>query len=409
MLLKLAIRSLSRQRRRTALTMGAIAIGTAVVIFAWGFGEGIVGWMTHTAQNARLGAMQVHAAGYFDVVDADPMRSTFAVDTDLRAGIASVDGVRGVSERLHLTGLLTTGSRSAMVMVDALDPVAEPTVCPERLSGITGGAQTLARPRAIVLGRELAKSLGVGVGASVTLQASTITGAQNALDFMVVDVTAGAAFLESKRLVTINIADGRELTSAEGKVVELAVGVTDDVDSDADVDDVARRVSAALKTDGALEVHTWRELSPFMRDSVARIRVVLRGVSVVLFVVVVFGVANTMLMSIYERVREIGTMLALGMTRQRILELFLLEASILAGVGAGAGAVVGSAVVLALAQQGIDFTPPGAGSAAVIVPVWSPAVVVVVVVAAVVGAVAATVAPARRVSRLPPTEALRAP
>ncbi len=409
MLVKLAFRSLSRQRRRTALTMGAIAIGTAVVVFAWGFGEGIVGWMTHTATNARLGSLQIHAPGYFDVVEADPLRSTFDSDAALVAKVKAVPGIKGVSERLHFSGLVSTGKRSSMVQVDAIDAIAERSVCPDRLSA--SAAKGLLAPRSIIVGRELAKSLGVERGSSVTLQASTITGAQNALDFVVADVSAGAGFLESKRLVTISIADGRELTSADGKAVELAISVDDAHSADDATDGVARAIAAAINTGGgaSLDVHSWRDLSPFMRDMVARIRIILRGVSFVLFIVVVFGVANTMLMSIYERVREIGTMLALGMTRRRILQLFLLEASILAGIGAVVGVSVGSAVVLALARRGIDFTPPGAGASAIITPVWSVAVVVVVVAAAIVGAVVATLAPARRVSFMPPTEALRAP
>jgi putative ABC transport system permease protein len=409
MLFKLAARSLTRHRRRSALTIGAIAAGTAVVIFAWGFGEGIVGWMTRTAQNARLGALQVHAPGYFDVKEADPLKSAFSVDDDLRARLRSTPGVAAITERLLFAGLITTGARSSMVQVEALDPITEPTVCPDRFAAVPGGAMALSKARSVVLGGELAKSLGVKVGDSVTVATATAGGAQNALDFTVSAVTAGAGFLESKRVITMGIADGRELTNTEGRAVEIAVALRPDgggVASDRLVEDVGVHVQQAVGT--AFEVSNWQTLSPFMRDMVGRIRIVLRGVSTVLFIVVVFGIANTMLMSIYERVREIGTMLALGMKRRRIMQLFLLEATILAGSGAIAGTFVGSVVVVMLAQRGIDFTPPGSTTQALVVPVWSWSLVLIVIAAAVAGAVAATALPARRASHLAPTEALRA-
>jgi len=409
MLLKLAARSLTRHSRRSALTIGAIAAGTAVVIFAWGFGEGIVGWMTRTAQNARLGALQVHAPGYFDVKEADPLKSAFDVDDGLRARLRGTAGVAAITERLLFAGLITTGARSSMVQVEALDPVTEPGVCPDRFAAVPGGAAALKAPRSVVLGGELAKSLGVKVGDSVTVATATAGGAQNALDFTVSAITAGAGFLESKRIITMGIADGRELTSTEGRAVEIAIAVAPDgggVASDHLVEAVRARAQQAVGT--AFEVNSWQTLSPFMRDMVGRIRIVLRGVSTVLFIVVVFGIANTMLMSIFERVREIGTMLALGMKRRKIIQLFLLEASILAGSGALLGTIAGSLAVVILAQRGIDFTPPGSTTQAVIMPVWSLSLVLLVIAAAVAGAVGATAMPARRASRMAPTEALRA-
>jgi len=215
--------------------------------------------------------------------------------------------------------------------------------------------------------------------------------------------------LESKRIITMGIADGRELTSTEGRAVEIAIAVAPDgggVASDHLVEAVRARAQQAVGT--AFEVNSWQTLSPFMRDMVGRIRIVLRGVSTVLFIVVVFGIANTMLMSIFERVREIGTMLALGMKRRKIIQLFLLEASILAGSGALLGTIAGSLAVVILAQRGIDFTPPGSTTQAVIMPVWSLSLVLLVIAAAVAGAVGATAMPARRASRMAPTEALRA-
>jgi putative ABC transport system permease protein len=134
----------------------------------------------------------------------------------------------------------------------------------------------------------------------------------------------------------------------------------------------------------------------------------LSGIGRVLFAIAVFGVVNTMLMSVWERVREIGTLLALGLHRRDIVALFLIEGGLLGVVGGVAGAVVGSVAVTAAGARGVVFAPPGAAVPLVLHPHVSVALAVVAVVIAAGGAVAASAWPARRAAALDPVEALRA-
>lgn len=407
-LLRLAFRSLGRHRRRSALTLAAIAFGAAMVVLLWGIGEGTAAWLTHTAVSGRMGAVQVHAVGYVDTIDANPIATDFAVsDLDL---VGRVAGVRAVAPRIKFAGIVSTGASSSMVQVDAIDPVADTAVCPARTQGFEAGGplRGAGQAREVVMGAELAASLQTKVGDTVTLMAGTRTGAQNALDFTVVGVTKGGAFLESKRVILTRIGDARTLLAMPERAHELAIAIAPDIDADLVAADVRGALSATGATQGKFEVHTWKEVSPFMRDAVDRIRIVLRGVSAVLFLVVVMGVANTMLMSIFERVREIGMLLALGMKRRAVLTLFVVEAVVLGGLGGAVGGGIGAAVVLALSVRGIDFAPPGSTVDAVLYPVLTPSLVFAVAVAVFVGAVIASYLPARRASRLDPVEALRA-
>lgn len=402
MLARLALRSLNRNRRRTALTLFAIAFGTAMVVVAWGFGEGIAQWLVHTAVSARMGALQVHQAGYLDTMDANPVAIDFDV-VDV-AAVDAVDGVKATAPRIKFAAIVSTGTTSSMVQIEAIDPVRDARVCPDRYPGfVAGGPLTAGTPRAIVLGAALADSLHVKVGDSVTLMAGTRAGAQNALDFTVVGVTQGAGFLESKRVALTRYDDGVELLQMPGRAHELAIALTDPGSTHA----VKRALSAVVSPRG-LEAHTWQEVAPFMRDAVDRVRIVLSGVSLVLFAVVVLGVANTMLMSIFERVREIGTFLALGMTRARVLRMFVFEALVLGSVGGVVGGALGAVIVIVMGAVGVDFSPPGSDVRAVLYPVLLPTVIAGVAVAVVVGAVVASFLPARRASRLDPVEALRA-
>jgi putative ABC transport system permease protein len=404
-LLRLAFRSLARHRRRTALTLSAIAFGAAMVVVMWGIGEGIAGWLVRTAVSGRMGSVQVHALGYVDTIDANPIATDFA-EHDLDR-VANVAGVLAVAPRIKFAGIVSTGASSSMVQVDGIDPVADAAVCPERYLGFAAGGP-LTRDgvgREIVVGTELAASLGTKVGDTVTLMAGTRAGAQNALDFTVVGITSGGAFLESKRAALTRINDARALLAMPERAHELAIATAPDLDADV----VATSIRAALTAaaPNRFEVHTWKEVSPFMRDAVDRITIILRGVSAVLFLVVVMGVANTMLMSIFERVREIGTLLALGMKRRAVLTLCVIEAIVMGGLGGVVGGGLGSAIVLALAINGIDFAPPGSSVDAVLYPVLTPTLVLGVGLAVFAGAVIASFLPARRASRLDPVEALR--
>lgn len=402
MLLRLALRSLGRHRRRSALTLAAITLGCGIVVFSWSFGAGIIGWITRFAVEARTGAVQIHADGHLDAAAANPLKLDLPDPDALTAELSGVPGVVAVAPRIRFTGLATTGALSSILLLDAIEPDAEREVCPDRIGALVAGEPLRAEgPRAIVVGSELASSLSLKVGDSLTIAASTREGAQNALDFTVVGITKGAGPVESKRVAITRLQDARELLAMQGRATELAIKVVDA----GDLGELLPHLRAAVGP--GHDVQPWTELNPFLRDMVARVRIIISGVSVVLFAVVVLGVANTLLMSIFERVREIGTLLAVGMRRRRVLALFLLEAAILSAVGAALGVALGGAVALAAAARGIDFTPPGASASSVITPVISPVVVLAVLFAAVVGAVGAAFVPARRASRLDPVEALR--
>jgi putative ABC transport system permease protein len=171
------------------------------------------------------------------------------------------------------------------------------------------------------------------------------------------------------------------------------------------VDHTAAELRAALG-DG-YEVHTWLELQPIARDAVERLRYVLFFVALILFLLVVSGIVNTMLMSVYERVREIGTMMAVGVRRRQVVALFLGEAGAIGLGGALLGAALGTAVVRWLGGSGIHLKPPG-GEVMLIRPSVGWAFIGASIAAATVGALLAALYPAWKASRLKPVDALRA-
>src|SRR5207249_9905537 len=142
----------------------------------------------------------------------------------------------------------------------------------------------------------------------------------------------------NKRVVTLPLATAQSLVGLEGRVTEYAVGLKDTDRAE----EIAAKLQALLGPE--YEVHTWRELQPFVRDVINRQNFVLGLIGTVLFVIVLTVIINTLLMTVFERVREIGTMLAVGVRRRQILWLFVLEAAVLGAIGGVLGAVLGRLV-----------------------------------------------------------------
>ncbi len=405
-LLPLALRSLARNKRRSALTMAAVTVGVAVVVFAHAFITGFLDSMTAQTIQARTGHLQVHRVGYLEALDAAPLNIHMVDGGDLLKTIQGVPGVTGVSRRLRFGGMASNGSKSSMVVVTAFDVEQEAVVCPARAGEFAGGGQGHALNNNgamdVVLGGELARGMGLKPGGAITVTASGREGGMNALDLNITGVTRGAALFESKRSAMVPLAVAQQLTQMEGKVTEYALAV----DARHSPDVVAAALRQALGAD--YEVSTWMELSPFLRDAIFRVRVILGSLGFILFLMVVFIIVNTMAMNVHERTREIGTMLAVGVRRRQVLLLFLLEAILLGIFGGLLGVAVGWSLAQGLAVTGgVQISPPGAAFKQVILPYPNTLLSFATIAAAMLAAMLAAARPARTASRLHPAEALR--
>ncbi|MDY7226781.1 ABC transporter permease [Hyalangium rubrum] len=400
---RLAVRNVARNRRRSLVTLAAVLLGVTAVLVTRGITDGFLRLMVDDVVRGRTGALQIHSVGYMASVDALPLEPNMAYDEALLSRVRAVPGVTGVSGRLVFAGLVSNGVSQTTFIGRGLDVAHEREAVPRFGFEVRTGGRVLATPdyAHALLGSELARSFQAEPSARVTLAASSPRGRANSLDVSVEGLSESSLPFENKRVVTVPLKLAQDLLGMEGRVTEVAVAVEDL----GDLDRVAEDLRAALGP--GYEVHTWQELQPFVRDIIRRQKFVLAIISTILFVIILTGIINTMLMSVFERVREVGTMLAVGVRRHQVLGLFLLEAVVLGLVGALAGMGLGSVIVGVLGVRGIPMENLGTGGPTLLRPELDPSFAGLTCAVAVVGAVIAAAWPAWRASRLNPVDALR--
>lgn len=407
-LLKIGIRNVRRNLRRTLITVLAIFVGVVVMLLTRGLVNGIQGNLKASVTEVQLGDVQVHAKGYVDSMEGAPLTPNLPQDY-LTADLAAKAGAEAVAPRINFGGMISNGDRSTMVLAQSIDPAVEYAVTPRKKKVISAGrALEPGDAGVVVLATGLAQALDVEIGSTITVLTNTATGAMNAVDLTVVGLVAAGNPLENKRLAVIPLADAQRLLKMDGRVTEFALRVPV-AGGDALTNDVKAQLLTLLQQKGGadFEVHTWKQLMPTIEQMMKAQNFVLILIIGIIFFIVLVGIINTMLMSVFERVREIGTMMAMGMRRPQVITVFMFEALTLGILGAVLGAVVGILLVMGIDAMQIPLTTPGASVPMPLRTTLDAAFPFKAVIIATVSALVAAIYPAWQASKLKPIDAIR--
>lgn len=408
-LLPIAYRNLKRNVRRTLFTFSAIAVGAAMLIFLDAVNKGVMNMLMEGFVEARLGGIQIHKKGYREHARAGRLlHLNFAFDEAFRARLEAVPGVAAATGRINFSGQLSNGAAQANVSAIAVDPVAELEVCPHFRRHLQPGVSFFAPgTNRILMTKELGRSLTQneveveqGLDA-MNLVATGPAGRHNSLDVSLqgfaVNLMPGPL---PRRTLTIPLHLAQDLLGMDGHVTEVALRVSDY----AQLERIKTDVKALVGDD--YEVHDWKELAPEISDISYRQAVILGIVSALLLALVVFGITNTMLMCVRERIREIGTMTAIGTSPFQVLTIFAGEATMMGLAGGALGAVLGLSLSWFWLKVGIPIPGDSPLFASGIRPLADPVYAGELVVGAMFVAFAAGLFPAWRASLLKPVEAL---
>lgn len=401
--LRLAFRNVFRNRRRTLMTLAVAAGGVTALMVAGGFFASMFRGLRESTIRNGLGHLQIYHPQAFTRDEKQVLDNGLEEAAELARALEAMPNVHGVAPRIEFYGMVSNGKKSSTFMATAVDPAAEDHMG-FKLRITTG--RTLVpgetREAEALIGAGLAKSLNVKPGDELTLLAVTSTGALNGLDVAVVGVAETGVREMDERLLRITLKAAQRLLQSE-RVTKLVVGL----DRTENTEGTAAAISQQFSGSRQVTIKTWRELATFYNQ----VRLLFGGmfvfVGVIVFFMVVMSSANTLMMAMFERTREIGAMLAMGTPRSWVMSLFLAEGLITGIAGAVLGVLSGNLVAVALNHADLNMPPPPGNTTGFPFEVLQvPTLMVGSAFLVIVTLAVASLIPAWRASRLKPIESL---
>ena len=408
---KLAAHNLARYWRRTLLTAGLIILGVvAVLLFiavSGSFKSLIVGQIT----DSMLGHMQIHGKGYVASIDNLPLNLNMkpgAIDK-VEQALKSMKDVVAWSPRLKFGAMFSNFTETTSIRLNGVLPEREAAAMPMLPGRLAHGsvANGLVERGKLLIPEILAKGMKINVGDTVVLVATNLDGSVNGKTFVVQGVL-GDVTRPGGRDGYLHLDDARELLRmTEAEVSEIAVRLKSLDRLPAAKAQAAQALAEIRNPQGqpAIEVHGWDQLSPFA--NIARMIDLLDVfIRVMLVGIVLIAVMNVMMMAVYERIREIGAISAIGTPPRRILGLFLSEGLLLGLIGTAIGTAISLGLIYVLNIWPVHFTF-GRDQELVLVPAIAAVDVVMIGVIVLLVAISASLQPAWKAARMDPITALR--
>jgi len=398
---KMAWRNVWRNRRRTLVTIAAMSFALFVMILYAGLVEGYFRDMERSVLDLEVGDVQVFAGGYRD----NP--SIYTRIEHPEALLAPLDaGGFPASARLLAYGMAAAGEASAGVSFRGVDIEREARVSRVHQEVDRGSWLDPEDPKGVVLGRRLARTLGVKPGSELVVLTQGADGAMAYDLFTVRGVLRGIGDATDRTGIYMTAGSFRELLVVPDGVHQIIVRRPAEVD----LSSAAERVQSLA---GELDVKTWRQLLPTISSMLDSARGVMIAMFFIVYVAIGILILNAMLMAVFERIREFGVLKALGVGPFEVLRLILVESAIQTSIAILVGVTLAVPGIWYLSRIGIDLSQLGGVTIMGIAwnPIWRAAVhvdgflepiLVLVVIVAV-----AVLYPALKAALIRPVDAMR--
>ncbi len=354
-LLQLAWRNLWRNPRRTFIAMAAIALGYAMLLFVACLMAGLRWQMIENGTRLGLSEIQVHAPDYY------PNRSIQKTlgggrGTDVSALLAAITAdprVYAAAPRVYGYGLVSAshGSSAGVALLGVVPgQEAKVTVLDTKL--VKGTYLTELTPKKVVVGDKLAGVIGVQVGSEIVLLTQAADGSMGNDLYTVGGIVHTGLDVMDRGLVVMLLSSLQELSALTSqRIHEVGIKLYDIKEATT----VAAALEVRLSKIVPVQVSAWPELAPDLANYVQFNRGVTFVLFFIFFLLAVIGIMNTMLMAVFERTRELGMLMALGMRPAQVIGLIMAEAAGLAAASLLVGGAIGAPFLWYLQEHGLDL------------------------------------------------------
>lgn len=404
MIFKIAWRNIWRNKRRSGIVLLSIISGLVAQILLDGLTNGMIRQMLFNQINLNIAHIQVHNKGYQeDKTVGNVIKDYQKVENALKNN----PNVSQFSPRVLSQAMIYGKNNASGVMIYGVDPDKEKTVSIIENSIKEGNflAQSAATGNPLVIGNKLATKLSVKTGDEVSVALKQKDGLMKTFKFRITGIFQSPNSQFNASVVYTALPVAQSLLQTNGTVHEFAV--------------ILKDFKKAIETQKVLseslgspyEVLTYRDILPLLVYQVDIYEQLMLFMNAIVDIALIFVIINTMLMAVFERIREIGILMAIGMKTRKIFSMIIVEAFTLGLVGAFIGLVLGMAIHIPLSYSGIDLALfseglESFGVGAIIYPSLSPDTIIDAVLLMPFVAVIAAIYPAYRATRLEPVESI---
>jgi len=405
--IKIALRNILKNKRRSFVTLLAISIGfTAVSLFRGYTDNTYEGLRTSAIRGEGLGHLTIYKAGWIEKGKIDPDKYMFSME-DIKRIIDIAEEEEDVllaTPQLHLSGLVSNGNISTIFLAQGVIPRDDKTIkgAWAAFRPVRGNVLDEKKPYGIEMTEDLAKHLNLSPGADGVVMASTLDGQMNAMDIQISGVYDSGSDATNDKYMRVPFSFAQSLYDTEkaDRIIVL-------------LDDWKKTEQARTRLQGRLsraglkcEIKTWNELSLFYSKVKGMFDMIFMFLFSIVFIIVVMSTVNTMGMAVLERTREIGTLRALGLKRRGVSFLFAIEGSLLGLIGSILGVMLNVGVWAVIRAVEPTYIPPGVSTPVPLIVNLLPQAMFTLMVFLIFLSLIAAILPARRAAKQNVVDAL---
>jgi putative ABC transport system permease protein len=405
--IKIAFRNIVKNRRRSFVTLLAIATGFAAVSLFRGYADHTYWGLRQMAVRGEgLGHLTIYKRGWLKKGKTDPDRYMFSQE-EIRRIIDLVeedDDVILATPQIHISGLVSNGRISAIFLANGVIPRDEKIIkgAWAAVQPVKGDVLSDKRLYGVEMAEDLAAHLELKPGSDAVVMASTLDGQMNALDIEVRGIYDTGSDATNDKYLRVPLAFAQSLYDTDK--ADRVVVLLDDWKKTEQARTVLRGVLSGEGLD--CEIRTWNELSLFYSKVKGMFDMIFMFLFFIVLVIVVMSVVNTMGMAVIERTREIGTLRALGLKRRGVGSLFAVEGAMIGLLGSLLGIVLNVAVWAIIRAVKPTYIPPGVSTPVSLIVDLVPQAMLMLAVFLMVLSLIAAILPARRAARQNVVDAL---